>query len=29
MKRSPYISLAAMLVFAGMVFLWKRRPKPQ
>lgn len=29
MKQSPGIILAAMLAFAGMVFLWKRRPKPQ
>ena len=29
MKHSPGIILAAMFVFAGMVFLWKRRPKPQ
>ncbi len=29
MKHSPGITLAAMLVFAGMVFLWKRRPRPQ
>lgn len=29
MKHSPSIILAAMLTFAGMVFLWKRRSKPQ
>ncbi len=29
MKHSPSIILAAMLALAGMVFLWKRRPKPQ
>lgn len=29
MKRSPGIILAAMLTFAGMVFVWKRRIKPQ
>ncbi len=29
MKHSHGTVLAAMFVFAGMVFLWKRRPKPQ
>lgn len=29
MKQSPGIILAAMLAIVGMVFLWKRRPKPQ
>lgn len=29
MKHSPGIVLAAMLAFAGMVFLWKRRTEPQ
>lgn len=29
MKHTHGIALAAMLAFAGMVFLWRRRPKPQ
>lgn len=29
MKLTPGITLAAMAAFAGMVFLWKRRPRPQ
>ncbi len=29
MKHTLSTALAAMLAFAGMVFLWKRRPRPQ
>ena len=29
MKHTHGITLAAMLAFAGMVFLWRRRLKPQ
>ncbi len=29
MKHTLSAALAAMLAIAGMVFLWKRRPKPQ
>lgn len=29
MKRTPGITLAAMLAIAGMVFLWRRRTKTQ
>lgn len=29
MKHTHGITLAAMLAVAGMVFLWRRRPKPQ
>lgn len=29
MKHTRSITLAAMLAFAGMVFLWKRRFKPE
>lgn len=29
MKHTHGITLAAMLAFAGMVFLWKRRPTTQ
>lgn len=29
MKHTHGITLAAMLAFASMVFLWRRRPKPQ
>lgn len=29
MKHTQGVVLAAMLAIAGMVFLWKRRPKPQ
>lgn len=29
MKYTHGITLGAMLAFAGMVFLWRRRPKPQ
>lgn len=29
MKHTHGITLAAMLAFAGMVFLWRRRPKTQ
>ena len=29
MKHTHGITLAAMLAFADMVFLWRRRPKPQ
>jgi hypothetical protein len=29
MKHTHGITLAAMLAFTGMVFLWRRRPKPQ
>ena len=29
MKHTHGITLAAMRAFAGMVFFWKRRPKPQ
>ncbi len=29
MKHTYCITLAAMAAFAGMVFLWRRRPKTQ